>query len=87
MAGWGAILRAMLHPNGGKGVPEGTRPPPSPDTGPGSRSQWDRGVSVAPSGRSDVLSYRNVAAAKGFLGPTVYSVLGAFPTPAMAKAM
>ena len=28
MAGWGAILRAMLHPNGGKGVPEGTRPPP-----------------------------------------------------------
>lgn len=78
--------RAVLHPKGGKGVPEGPRPPPAADMGPESRSQLDLGVSVAPNRPSDVFSYRNLAAAKGFLGLTVYSVLGAFPTPAMAKA-
>ena len=36
--------------------------------------------------RHTFVSYRNLAAAKGFLGLTVYSVLGASPTPAMAKA-
>lgn len=36
--------------------------------------------------RHAFVSYRNLAAAKGFLGLTVYSVLGASPTPAMAKA-
>lgn len=34
-----------------------------------------------------LVSYRNVAAAKGFLGLTAHSVLGASLTPAMAKAM
>lgn len=87
--GWVGCLPqgAGLHLSGGTGVTEGSPTPLLQRWDQGAEAAWAVGVALC---QTDLeacsVSYRNLAAAKGFLGQTVHSVRGASPTPVMAKA-